>query len=218
MENITIIVNSRATSVSGLITGMNFFSIQIMDETVLIKEILAGDTESFAILIDSHKNSIFNLCYRMLGNYEDAEDISQETFIQAWRKLGKFGLGQKFRNWLFTIALNLCKNRLRKNKIIKFFSLDKMSDTGEDELPFEIADKQPTPEEALILAERKKKINDFAGALPPKYRSVFLLRYSQGLSYEEISRVADLPIGTVETWLFRTKKMILKNSEIFSSG
>jgi len=198
-------------------SGLSRANPGVMDETVLIKEILSGETESFSILIDSHKNSIFSLCYRMLGNYEDAEDIAQETFIRAWSKLGKFRLEQKFRNWLFTIALNLCRNRLRKNKIIKFFSLDKTSDTGEGELPIQIADTQPTPEESFLLAERKKKINELAGSLPPKYRSVFLLRYSQGLSYKEISQVAGLPIGTVETWLFRTKKIILKNIEIFSS-
>lgn len=189
-----------------------------MDDVILIKETLSGDKESFAILINRYKDKIFNLCYRMMNNYHDAEDISQETFLQVYKKLNGFKLGQKFQNWLFTIAINLCRNKLKRDRIIKFISIDKTIDTEEDKLPFQIKDKSPSPEECFILEEEKKKIYRLVRSLPVKYRPVFLLRYLEGLPYQEIVEITGLPIGTVETYLFRAKKLILKNIEIISSG
>lgn len=191
------------------------------DDGVLIKEAISGNRMSFAVLINRYKNKIFNLCYRMTGNYQDAEDISQEAFLRAWSGLNKFRIAQKFQNWLFTIAINLCRNKLKRDKIIKFISIDKKIYTEDDEILFEIADKNPTIEEMLLREEEKKRINYLVHSLPDRYRPTFLLRYVEGLSYKEISEIMGLPIGTVEVQLFRAKKIILKkikNSEIFSSA
>ena len=158
--------------------GINMV-INQSNDVVLIQETLSGNKSSFAVLINKYKNKIFNLCYRMLSNYHNAEDISQEVFLQAYKKLGEFKVGQKFQNWLFTIALNLCRNKLRRDNIIRFISIDKKISTEEDEFPLEIADKSPTPEEYLIQEEEKKRIHYIVHSIPVKYRPVFLLRYTE---------------------------------------
>ena len=188
------------------------------DDVVLVKETLSGDREAFVVLVDRHKNTIFNLCYRMTGSYQDAQDISQEAFLQVWRKLSWFRAGQKFRNWLITIAINLCRNKLKRDRIVKFISINKTVQTEDDEIQFEIRDTNPTPEELMLKKEWEKKLNHMVSSLPVKYRPVFLLRYIEGLSYKEISEITGMPAGTVETYLFRAKKRILKNLEIFFPG
>ena len=190
----------------------------VVDDVVLIKEALSGDGEAFAVLVDRHKNTIFNLCYRMMGNYQDAQDISQEAFLQVWRKLSWFRAGQKFRNWLITIAINLCRNKLKRDKIIRFISIDRTVRTEDGEIPVEVADATPTPEQLALGKEWKKRINLMVSSLSVKYRPVFLLRYVEGLSYKEISEITGMPAGTVETYLFRAKKTILKKIEIFFPG
>jgi len=188
------------------------------DDVVLIQDTLAGNKSSFAILINKYKSKIFNLCYRMLNNYHDAEDISQEAFLKAYKKLDEFKVSQKFQNWLYTIAINLCRNKLKRDNLVKFISIDKKITDEDDDIPFEIADESQTPEKYLIRMEEKNRIRYLVHSIPVKYRTVFLLRYVEGLSYKEISEITGLPVGTVETWLFRAKKVVLKNAEIFYSA
>ncbi len=182
----------------------------IAEDLILIKKTLMGEKEAFGQLIDKYKNSIFRLAFHMMGNYSDAEDISQEVFLQAYRKLKEFKVGSNFHTWLYTIDLNMCKNKLKRRSILKFISIDKSILIGDDEFIREIPDKSIPVEEALIKKEEKEKVNRVIDTLPLKYRSVFILRYTENMSYEEITKVTKLPLGTVETRLFRARKILMK--------
>lgn len=182
----------------------------IAEDLILIKKTIMGEKEAFGQLIDKYKNSIFRLAFHMMGNYSDAEDISQEVFLQAYRKLKEFKVGSNFHTWLYTIDLNMCKNKLKRRSILKFISIDKSILIGDDEFIREIPDKSIPVEEALIKKEEKEKINKVINTLPLKYRSVFILRYTENMSYEEITKVTKLPLGTVETRLFRARKILMK--------
>jgi len=187
----------------------------ITEDIVLIKETLAGKKEAFGHLVNKYKNSIFNLAYRLSGSYHDAEDVSQETFLQAYKKLKEFKIGLKFHTWLYTIALNICRNKLKRKSILKVVSLDKPIATEDSEVIWEIPDKNASPEEILIQKEERKRIGEKVHALPLKYRSVFLLRYTEGLTYEEISQVTGLPLGTVEVRLFRARTILIKSLSLW---
>jgi len=187
----------------------------ITEDIVLIKETLVGKKEAFGHLVNKYKNSIFNLAYRMSGSYHDAEDISQETFLQVYKKLKEFKVGLKFHTWLYTIALNICRNRLKRKSILKVVSLDEPIETENGEVIREIPDKSVSAEEILIQKEEKKRMGEMVHALPLKYRSVFLLRYTEGLAYEEISQVTGLPLGTVEVRLFRARKILIKSLSLW---
>ncbi|MBU2568067.1 MAG: RNA polymerase sigma factor, partial [Elusimicrobia bacterium] len=100
----------------------------------------------------------------------------------------------------------------------RFISIDRTVRTEDGEIPVEVADATPTPEQLALGKEWKKRINLMVSSLPVKYRPVFLLRYVEGLSYKEISEITGMPAGTVETYLFRAKKIVLKKIEIFFPG
>jgi len=187
----------------------------IAEDLVLIQETLRGQKEAFGQLVNRYKNSIFNLAYRMTSNYNDAEDISQEVFLQAYKKLSEFKVGFKFHTWLYTIALNICKNKLKRKGIIKIVSMDKPIETEDSELVWEIPDKSVSSEEILLQKEERKRIGEMVHALPLKYRGVFLLRYTENLTYEEISQVTGLPLGTVEVRLFRARKLLVKSLNLW---
>jgi RNA polymerase sigma-70 factor (ECF subfamily) len=180
------------------------------DDLEAIRAVLAGDEDSFRKLVDKYSPSIFNLAYRMTGDPADAEDLAQEAFLQAYSKLGDFRVGSRFHPWLYTIALNLCRNHLRRKSIVRWLPL--YNDRGEGAtVTLDPPDRSLNPEEALLDVESERRLKEAIAALPVKYREVFLLRQAQGLSYEEIAQVTGLPMGTVEVRLFRARNRLIQS-------
>lgn len=190
-----------------------------LPETYLIKKILAGEKETFGQILDQYQRSIFNLAYRMLGNREDALDVSQETFLRAFRSLGSFDLERPFSPWIHRIATNLCINLLKKRKI-RVFPL-----VSEKEGPGikinEIADPGPIPEEQTVMREEQNELFKAISELPEKYRVPLILRHLHHFTYDEIGEILNKPPGTVKTWIFRGRnilKDIFKQSQKFEEG
>ena len=187
-----------------------------IDDYDIIKECLYGDKEVFSQLVDKYKETIFNFVLRMTGNYHEAEDITMEAFIQAYKKLKDFKFGYKFKNWIFTIAANISRDKLRRKNIVHMISLNRfIGRDDKDRVHGEIPDPARGPEEILSNNESARRIRKIIDSLSTKYREIFLLRYIEDFSYGEISRITGLPLGTVETRLFRAKKILLKNRTVF---
>lgn len=189
-----------------------------INELELIRVILSGETALFSRLIDAHKDRVFNFIYRLTGNYQEAEDITQEAFITAFQKLNNFKIQFKFTTWLFTIARNIAYNHLKRRNIVRFFSLDKANEMDDgSEIPWEFADTALTPEQICIKKEEAAITNKLIQELDRKYREIFLLRYQEDLSYTEIAEITGLPLGTVEIRLHRAAKQLArKYKEMFS--
>jgi RNA polymerase sigma-70 factor (ECF subfamily) len=185
------------------------------DDLAIMRAVLAGDSDAFRALIDKYGDSIFNLAYRMTGNPADAEDLAQEAFVQAYSRLADFRLGSRFHPWLYTIALNLCRNHLRRKAVLRWVSLER---DRHDDVPRDLPAPAYNPEEALLDAEAERRLHQAVAALPMKYREVFVLRQSEGLSYEEIADVTGLPMGTVEVRLFRARRLLLKALDASDPG
>lgn len=177
-----------------------------------IRAVLSGNPEAFRRLADRHGPSIFNLAYRMTGNAADAEDVTQESLLQAYSRLRDFRLGARFHPWLYTIALNLCRSRLRRRALTRWLPLAHGREP-EDLAPPEPPARSPDPEQALLQREAETCLREAVRALPPKYREVFVLRQAQGLSYDEIADLLRLPLGTVEARLFRARRRLLDDLE-----
>lgn len=173
-----------------------------------IQAALAGDPEAFRRVVERHSGSIFNLAYRMTGDSADAEDLTQESFLQAYARLRDFRLGARFHPWIYTIALNLCRSHLRRRSLSRFLSLTRPAEP-KGVVPPEPAAPAPDPEQALLSRESERCLQRAIEALPPKYREVFVLRQAQGLSYEAIAGLLQLPLGTVEARLFRARRRLL---------
>src|SRR5690349_23334794 len=178
-----------------------------------IQAVLAGDADAFRGLVDRYGRSIFNLAYRMTGSAADAEELAQDVFLQAYSKLADFRVGARFHPWLYTIALNICRNHVRRRKLVKWQPLE--TRRGSDEpVALDPPESAPNPEEALLARENEERLARAVDALPAKYREIFILRQSQGLSYEEIADVTGRPLGTVEVQLFRARNLLLKSLSI----
>ncbi len=186
-----------------------------INDLEIIESTLNGNTDAFAVLVEKYKDKTFNIVFRMINDYHETEDIVQEAFVKAFKELKNFKIQYKFSSWFFAIALNIAKNRLKRKSLLKFLSLDRKKETQDDEIVWEIADNKLTPEEELIKKEEAKKINEFVYELPINYREVFILRNFEDMSYEEISKITGLPMGTVETRLFRASKIFSQKYKFF---
>ena len=179
-------------------------------DNLLIEQSLKGQQSSFSELIDKYKNLVFNLAYRMTNNLNDAEDISQEVFIRVYKSLYNFNPNYKFSTWLYQMTLNLCRDRFRKGKIPSV-SLDApLKEDDQKDFSSIIPDNQNNPEEIFIGVEQTNFINDLITSLPLKYREVIILRHLRDLSYEEMSKILNISLGSVKTRLFRAREL-LKN-------
>ncbi|MGM0846788.1 MAG: RNA polymerase sigma factor SigW [Bacillota bacterium] len=174
-----------------------------------IKQVLKGDQDAFAEVIELYKDKVFQICFRMLGNRHEAEDISQEAFIRAYVNIHTFNQNRKFSTWLYRIATNLCIDRIRKKKPDYYLDAEVKGTEGLTMYSQIAADGQ-LPEEEVEEMELQAEIQRQILKLPDKYRSVIVLKYIEELSLQEISGILDLPLGTVKTRIHRGREALRK--------
>ncbi|WP_419882675.1 RNA polymerase sigma factor SigW [Peribacillus sp. B-H-3] len=174
-----------------------------------IKQVLKGDQNAFSEIVELYKDRVYQLCYRMLGNSHEAEDMAQEAFLRAYINIRSFHIQMKFSTWLYRIATNLCIDRIRKKKPDYFLDAEVAGTEGLD-LYSQIASESSNPEEELESMELRKTIQEEILKLPEKYRSAIVLKYIEELSLKEISEILDLPVGTVKTRIHRGREALRK--------
>ena len=165
----------------------------------------AGDKSAFGRLVESHKASVYGLCYRLLGSTDEARDAAQETFVRAYLGMRDFDDAQPFSAWALRIARNHCIDQLRRRRPTLGLSSERSEDdTG---VAPELADKQAMGgEQAMQEREAQRDLDLAIARLPPRYREVISLFHVQHKSYAEIASLMAVPIGTVMTWLHRARK------------
>ncbi|MBD3385026.1 sigma-70 family RNA polymerase sigma factor [candidate division KSB1 bacterium] len=168
----------------------------------LIRRFQEDDLYAYELLVGRYKDQLLNFAYRFLGNYEEAEDVVQETFLRLYRKRHAYRQIAKFSTWIYTIASNLAKTELRKRKRRKLISI---SDMGFDEKDFELEDFRADTERGTDRALMDKYLQKAIEELPPRFRQVIVLRDVQELSYEEIGDIINAPLGTVKSRLNRAR-------------
>ena len=171
-------------------------------ECDLIIQALNGEVEAYGKLVQENQQSVFNVCYRMLGERGEAEDLTQDIFMRAHKNLGTFDTDRPFGPWIRRIATNLCLNQIKRNRPI-IQSID-------DELTISTNAKSHNPEKAHEQLEQNQAIRQALLELPPHYQAVIELRHFQDLTYHEIATALDLPVNTVRSHLFRARKLLAK--------
>ncbi|MCK5533996.1 sigma-70 family RNA polymerase sigma factor [bacterium] len=181
----------------------------VADKQFLIKKSQAGDLLAFEELVKRYEKKIYNLACRIMGNQEEASDILQETFLQAFRKLASFRGEADFSTWLYRIAVNLCFMKKRKGKKMKVFSLDApiLTDTGD--LKKEIPDNwSKNPLASLENKELKEYLNKAINQLSPEYKTVFILRDVDKLSNTQVAKILKLSLSAVKSRVHRARSFL----------
>lgn len=183
-------------------------------DRAVLERVAGGDVESFGVLVERHERRLVRLCQRLLQDPEEARDAAQEVFLKAYRKAGTWKPQGQVYTWLYRIAVNHCLNRLRRRKIVQFFSLTgKKSSEGDEEMPFDPADEAPDPVERLAARERWQSTRKLIDGLPPGQRAVLVLAKFEGLSYRQIAETLDITESAVESRLFRAMRRLVEAQE-----
>lgn len=161
-----------------------------------------GEMLAFEEIVRRYKDSLMNFVFRFLGDMSESEDIVQETFLRVFRNKSAYKKIAKFSTWIYTIAGNLAKTELRKRKKRNLYSV---SDIGYDDKDFEISDETLSPESETNTSMSEEIIQKEIQQLSPKFREVIVLRDIQELSYEEISKIIKVPLGTVKSRVNRAR-------------
>lgn len=190
-----------------------------MTEQELVQRAKNGDQAAFEQLVRSNEKRIYNLILRMVGDPEDALDLSQEAFLNAWKGLGSFKGDSSFSTWLYRLASNACLDFLRSKKRRQDTVGSALSLDDEDSPP-PPDDERQQPQEQLERKERAQALHRALEALPDHHRQILVMRELSGLSYQEISRALALDMGTVKSRLTRARlalrKILLEDGNFFS--
>lgn len=166
----------------------------------LVSKTRRGDTDAFGELVQRYQHSVFNVCYRMLGERRDAEDLAQETFLRAYQRLSSYDDTRPFGPWIHRVAANLCLNYIKSQKPVAMV-LDEERDNPKEEI-------EGMPEYQQEHAEKANMIRNAILELRPQYRAAIELRHYQDLSYKEIASQLNLPLSDVKSHLFRARKQL----------
>jgi RNA polymerase sigma-70 factor (ECF subfamily) len=173
-----------------------------------IEAFRGGDVKAFERLVIKYQDRIYNLAYRMVHRREEAEELSQEIFLKTYRQLAGFRGDSLFSTWLFQVAANHCKNRLKylqRRKTQLHDSLDAPIETEDGQVERTIPDFSRVPEDEVARAQIQRLVSGQIATLPEDYRMVIVLRDIQGMSYEEIAQVLHTAEGTVKSRLHRAR-------------
>lgn len=168
------------------------------NEALWLAQAQEGDDEAFASLVEAYQVPVYNLCYRMLGNGNDAEDAAQETFMRAYKAIKRYDPKRKFSTWLLSIASNYCIDQHRRRKLPTF----SIEDTPTGDVP----EKAISMDDRLALGEERSQVQDLLKNLSEKDRAALIMRYWYDYSYEEIAESLSLTVSAVKSRLHRSRR------------
>ncbi len=177
----------------------------------LVAAVRKGDLTAFESLVNRHQKRLLNIAFRIIGEYDDACEVTQDAFVSAYRNLGTFRGGAKFGTWLTAIAINLSRNRLKQLKGRRgheAYSLNAPIETAEGELAIDPPSEEPSTLDRLEQKDRQKAVQDCIGRLEPEFREALVLRDLQDFSYEEIGGMLKMREGTVKSRIFRAREAV----------
>jgi RNA polymerase sigma-70 factor (ECF subfamily) len=193
---------------------------EVDNDLALVERALDNDLAAFEQLVSRYQNKIMAYVARMLNDHEEAEDVTQEVFIKAYRSLDSFRGASSFSTWLYRIATNLCIDRVRKRKRSpqQAYSLDEPFDKDEDSGGRDVPDVTNEPSLGVEREELRQQVRLTVAQMPEKLRSVLVMCDIQGMAYEQIAQVLDCPIGTVKSRLFHARADLARRLRPYMHG
>lgn len=174
-----------------------------VDDISLMTLIKEGDSDAFEVLLSRHQRAVYNLAVRFLGDREEAEDITQETFMRIFKAAGKYTPDAKFTTWLYTIVKNLCFNALRRRKSAHIVPMES------EYLP-ELPSVAEDPIERISRLQTRNAVIKAVGGLPENMRMALILHKYHGLQYDEIAGIMGCTVNAVKLRMFRARTILAK--------
>jgi len=168
------------------------------EENEIIRHVCEGNRHEYVLLVNRYKNQVFNLAYRMTGSYDDAEDLAQEIFAKAFQNLIHFDCNQKFFTWLYTIGLNLIRNHLKKRE--RTFTDDPLESVPVKQLEDKASGN---PERIIMTGQDIRRLNAALLRLPGEFREAVLLRFQQGLNFNDIADLTGISQSAAKMRVYR---------------
>src|SRR5881275_874950 len=193
----------RPTHSLGMSISNAVSSVTEQDEARFVVASKQGDQDAFAQLVQWHQRRVFNLVFRMLQQYEEACEVTQEAFLAAWQGLPAFRGDARFSTWLYRIAYNCALKQLEHRKRDRAIQLG-----VEAEQMVVNANHEQQIDAELEARARQALVHEHLAKLPAKYRIVLTLRHLQDMTYEEMAEILTMPIGTIKTHLFRARNLL----------
>ncbi len=183
-----------------------------MSDAILANLVLDNNQEAFETLVKRYSTPLFNFICRFLGDYDLACDVLQQVFLRFYTSLPRLGTREPFKSWLFQVARNCCVDEVRRKRryALHFSQLEVENSEGELSCLNDIPDPGPLPEELMERRDLQQMLRVAIQALPPKFRSVVVLRYASQLSFAEIGQVLSMPEATAKTYFHRAKVLLRK--------
>jgi RNA polymerase sigma factor (sigma-70 family) len=184
------------------------FSSKALEDFQLIDRAVGGDDAAYAKLLQRYKRPVYHMILKMVRNIDDAEDLTIESFAKAFRSLHKFKKDYTFSTWLFRIATNNTIDQIRKKKLNTLSIENTYTDDDGQSVSIDVEDENNNPQEETIRAQKAELLLIFVDKLPAKYQRLVRLRYYDELSYEEIAKHIEAPLGTVKAQLHRARELM----------
>jgi RNA polymerase sigma-70 factor (ECF subfamily) len=166
--------------------------LQAADDEAIVRAVVGGSRDAFSIIVERHRRSVYQLCYRYVANHEDASDLAQEVFLRAFRGLSRFKGQASFRTWLYRIAVNACLNRVA----VKSHAREPVEESRHAD------PRAPDPSAAVLREETRRRVRAAIARLPKRQRAVLLLRVYQELPHQEIASILGGSAGAVKANFF----------------
>ena len=184
----------------------------------LVEAIGRGDQSAWRLLLGRHQTNVYNLCLKLVGSRDLAEDLAQDTLVKIVQNIRRFDGRAKFSTWLYRITMNVCLSRLRAEKVRRHSSLD---DHAGDDTPSpasRLAGREPDAWSDVKRGEQDRHLLSALSSLDPEQRAILLLRDTRDLDYDQIAEVLEVPVGTVKSRLFRARAALREALESLESG
>ncbi len=184
-----------------------------LTDAAAVAKARTGDADAYRVLVERHSRSLFRLAYRMTGNQQDAEDVVQESFLRAYKQLGKFDERASFGTWLYRIAANCSLDLVRSRKRRSEHLAQQDADSEFDETVAALPSSDPTPERMALSGEVRTRVEQAMQELSPTERTAFVLRHFEGMCIEDVSRVLDCQPGAAKHSVFRAVQKLRRALE-----
>ena len=179
-----------------------------VDEDRVLESVLAGDVEAFGYFVRTYQRRVYGMALRLLRDSGEAECVAQEAFVRAYRSLAEFRGGSRFETWVMRIAINACRDRLKRKRLVLYFHQRAADPEGDEDRALAIPAADPSPERLVHAREIKARLRRALDELSPRQRIVFVLKHLEERSIPEIAQLLGLDSGTVKAHLFRAATKI----------